>query len=99
MADEEQLRKWRLILGEPADGTGLALSGQDLLMDKALEALYDSDRKGGLGPSSPNVARWLGDIRSFFPSTVVQVMQQGALRRLELTEVLCEKEMLERVEP
>ncbi|HET7899098.1 MAG TPA: hypothetical protein VFL47_15535, partial [Flavisolibacter sp.] len=99
MVDEELIRKWRLILGEPADGTGFRLTGQDLQMDKALEALYDTDRTGGLGPSSPNVTRWLGDIRTFFPSTVVQVMQQDALKRLNLTQMLFEKEMLESVEP
>src|ERR1041384_4824865 len=68
-------------------------------MDAALEALYDSDRKGGLGPSSPNVSRWLGDIRTYFPNTVVKVMQQDALKRLNLTSMLMEKEMLENVEP
>src|SRR5258708_3808175 len=48
-----------------------SLQGIDLAMDRALEALYDSDRKGGLGSSCPNVARWLGDIRQYFPSSVL----------------------------
>ncbi|HEV2483238.1 MAG TPA: VWA domain-containing protein [Puia sp.] len=100
MSNEEDLRRWRLILGgQQNGGTGLSLSGIDMQMDKALEALYDNERKGGLGPSSPNVARWLGDIRTFFPSTVVQVMQQDALKRLNLTQMLFEKEMLENVTP
>jgi len=95
----QHLRKWRLILGSDAnDGTGYQLENLDLQMDKTLGALYDSDRKGGLGPSSPNVSRWLGDIRTFFPNTVVQVMQQDALKRLNLTQMLFEKEMLENVE-
>jgi VWA domain containing CoxE-like protein len=99
MENEEHIRKWRMILGgQQNDGTGFPLSGMDLQMDKAMEALYDSDRKGGLGPSSPNVSRWLGDIRSFFPNTVVQVMQKDALKRLNLTEMLFEKEMLENIE-
>lgn len=99
MENEEHIRKWRMILGgQQNDGTGFQLSGMDLQMDKAMEALYDSDRKGGLGPSSPNVSRWLGDIRSFFPNTVVQVMQKDALKRLNLTEMLFEKEMLEDIE-
>lgn len=97
---EELLRRWRLILGGQAnDGTGLSLNGADQQMDAALEALYDNDRKGGLGASSPNVARWLGDIRTFFPSSVVQVMQKDALQRLDLTRMLLEKEMLENIEP
>ncbi len=93
--DDQHIRKWRLILGgQQNDGTGVALSERELQMDKTLEALYDSDRKGGLGPSSPNVARWLGDIRTFFPASIVQVMQQDALNRLNLTQMLFEKEML-----
>lgn len=100
MDKEEHLRKWRLILGsDQNDGTGFSLSGQDIDIDKTLSALYDSERKGGLGASSPNVNRWLGDIREFFPSSVVQVMQQDALKRLNLTQMLLEKEMLENVDP
>lgn len=96
---ENNLRRWRLILGgDESDGTGVEISGQDLRLDNTLEALYDSNRRGGLGASSPNVSRWLGDIRSFFPNTVVQVMQRDALKRLDLTQMLTEKEMLENVE-
>lgn len=99
MINEEHTRKWRMILGgHQNDGTGLSLSAKDVQIDNALEALYDSDKSGGLGPSSPNVSRWLGDIRSFFPNTVVQVMQKDALQRLNLTQMLFEKEMLENVE-
>jgi hypothetical protein len=64
------------------------LSGVDQAIDNALRALYDSDRQGGLGSSAPNVARWLGDIRTYFPASVVRVMQQGALERMDLTEEL-----------
>jgi Mg-chelatase subunit ChlD len=97
---DEHLRKWRMILGgEQNDGTGYSLRDVDVAIDKTLEALYDAERKGGLGPSSPNVSRWLGDIRTYFPNTVVKVMQQDALKRLNLTSMLLEKEMLENVEP
>ncbi|MCW3053218.1 MAG: uncharacterized protein JWN14_2388 [Chthonomonadales bacterium] len=100
--EAERLRRWRMILGgDTADGTGCALQGIDVNIDKTLEALYDSERKGrgGLGGSSPNVARWLGDIRTYFPASVVQVMQQDALNRLGLKEMLMQPEMLELVEP
>lgn len=98
--EPEHLRKWRLILGgNQNEGTEFSLDEADLKVDRTLEALYDSDRTGGLGASSPNVSRWLGDIRTFFPSSVVQVMQQDALKRLNLTQMLFEKEMLENVEP
>jgi hypothetical protein len=55
-------------------------------------------RAGGLGASAPRVARWLGDIRRYFPSTVVRVMQQDAIERLNLRQLLFEREMLEAVE-
>lgn len=96
--DEERLRRWRLVLGGAAEGT---LEGADARMDAALAALYDEqERRGaGLGASAPRVARWLGDIREYFPSTVVQVMQKDAIERLDLTRLLLEPEMLEAVEP
>ncbi|WP_055073695.1 VWA domain-containing protein [Pseudanabaena sp. 'Roaring Creek'] len=106
---EQRLRRWRLILGGgAADGIGGAcLSDRDLAMDAALGALYSNDdspemsqeRRGGLGSSSPKVARWLGDIRKFFPTSVVRIMQQDALERLNLQRMLLEPEMLEAIEP
>ncbi|MEU5215633.1 VWA domain-containing protein [Streptomyces sp. NPDC020807] len=107
--DDERLRRWRLVLGgEAADGTGRALTGTDAGVDRALSALYDRPttapapgargRTGGLGASAPSVARWLGDIRRYFPSSVVQVMQRDAIDRLGLATLLLEPEMLEAVE-
>jgi len=98
--DNAIARRWRLILGgQQADGVGCPLTGPDLQMDRALQALYDSDRRGGLGSSSPNVARWLGDIREYFPASVVQVMQRDAIERLDMTRLLMEPEMLESLQP
>lgn len=98
--EEELLKRWRLILGgNEADGTGVALNLEEQRIDHSLEAVYDSDRRGGLGSSAPKVSRWLGDIREFFPQTVVQVIQRDAIKRLNLTSLLTEKEMLETVVP
>lgn len=105
MSRDERARRWRLLLGEAAEsggggGLGLdGLEGADVTMDRALQALYESDRTGGLGSSCPNVARWLGDIRQYFPSSVVQVMQKDALDRLDLTQMLFEPELLRTIEP
>ena len=100
ISDEEAARRWRLVLGgDQADGIGCRLSLRDQQMDQALQALYDSDRKGGLGSSTPSVARWLGDIREYFPTSVVQVMQQDALERLDMKRMLMEPELLEAVQP
>lgn len=98
----ESLRRWRLLLGEPASENTCALDAEDLSMDKALAGLYDSDQqdlKGGMGSSNPKVSRWLGDIRRYFPSSVVQVLQKDAIERLDLHQLLLEPEFLAQAEP
>ena len=103
----ERLRRWRMVLGGEADGTGHRPAGRDAAMDAALAALYRGTgedgrggaRSAGLGGSAPQVARWLGDIREYFPTSVVQLMQQDAISRLGLDRLLLEPEMLEAVEP
>ncbi len=101
--------------GGEADGTGCALGPADSGMDRTLDAVYGTRaggrgagtgtgtsagaRGGGLGASAPHVSRWLGDIRTYFPSSVVQVMQRDAIDRLGLASLLLEPEMLEAVEP
>src|SRR5215204_2392826 len=100
--ERERLRRWRLMLGGSADGTGMQLGGRDAQMDAVLEALYGQgmgqgqggdgeegdnkslDRRGGMQESMPNVSRWLGDIRKYFPSSVVQVMQKDAIEKIGL---------------
>ncbi|KFG98982.1 von Willebrand factor A [Burkholderia paludis] len=98
--ETDRMQRWRLVLGSDAqESCGTTLPTELIRADNALAALYDSDRQGNLGASSPNVARWLGDIREFFPTSVVQVMQQDALERLNLRKMLFEPELLESVEP
>ena len=97
----ETLRRWRLCLSEEADPAHeIALSAADLAIDQTLDSLYQSaDRKGGLGNSSPKVNRWLGDIRTYFPASVVRILQRDAMDRLGLKKMLLEPEMMEAVEP
>lgn len=106
LPENERLRRWRLVLGGEADSIGLSLSGDDAGMDGVLTALYGNDdaagaaeRQAGLGASAPRVTRWLGDIRTYFPASVVQLMQKDAIERLNLHQLLLEPEMLEAVQP
>lgn len=112
VSEAERLRRWRLVLGGgDADGTEAALAGDDVRIDAAMAAVYDVDgperrgrgrasgRAGGLGRSAPRVARWLGDIRTYFPTPVVQVMQRDAIDRLDLRQLLLEPELLDAIEP
>lgn len=100
---EERDRRWRLALGSDEE----ALSKQDQRLSAALTALYgggdpDTDgskkSRGGLNRSAPSVARWMGDIREYFPAPVVQVIQKDAFERLGLKQMLMEPEFLAAVE-
>jgi Mg-chelatase subunit ChlD len=104
MTDERQ-RRWRLLLGGAAGAMG-GLGEDDERRDGALTALYggggegaDGKRSAGLGSSSPVLHRWLGDVRTYFPTSVVQVMQRDAVERLGLNKLLLEPELLSTVEP
>lgn len=99
--NQERLRRWKLALGDDLAG----MSPSDQRMGEALSALYDAGgdeggkkKRGGLGASSPKVAKWLGDIREFFPSPVVQVIQKDAFDRLGLQALMMEPEFLETLE-
>ena len=102
--DQEQLKRWRLILGQHAQDSlakmggadGCELSQEQLGMDEALAAIYDetgregksSQRSAGLGASAPSLAKWLGDIRSYFKEDAVAVIQNDAIEKKGLTQLL-----------
>ncbi|MEN3747533.1 VWA domain-containing protein [Sphingomonas sp. HF-S3] len=103
MSDEERARRWTLALGADESDAAPSLSNSDRRMSDALSALYGDGEdtkkgRGGLGGSAPRVAKWLGDIREFFPSPVVQVIQKDAFDRKGLRQMLLEPEFLATVE-
>lgn len=103
---EERRRRWTLALGAEDGGSGGAssLSSKDQRMNAALGALYDEtdeDQKknaGSLARSNPRVAKWLGDIREFFPAPVVQVIQKDAFERKGMRQLMMEPEFLATLE-
>jgi hypothetical protein len=118
MVDIEQIKRWRLILGEAGKqelenltGRCVELNADELIMDEALAAIYDNStadagesgssgrRTAGKGPSAPMIAKWLGDIRTYFPEDVVAVIQTDAIERKGLKQLLFEPEVLKTVQP
>lgn len=99
MTERERLRRWHLALGDEDESD---LSERDCRLSAALSALYNTASKakgrGGLGASSPKIARWLGDIREFFPTSLVQVIQKDAFERLNLKAMILEPEFLSTLE-
>ena len=113
MTQQEQLTRWRLILGSETQQSfegmgGVPLAREELLMDSALEAIYGGPgefgagspgRGAGKGPSSPVISKWLGDLRALFDPETVAVVQNDAIQRKGLTQLLLEPELLEGLEP
>ena len=112
MGHEETLNRWRLILGKQAGqqisfGNGAALENGISCFDleDALEFLYsreygeDVRREGGTGASRLTAATWITKIRSLFPKKTVEILERHALERYQLTELLTDREVLERLEP
>ena len=111
MDTNDRLRRWRLILGSEAQkrmegmGNGPDLSQEDLMMDTALDAIYNRDMKfgfgggAGKGASSPQISRWLGDVRTLFDKDIVKIIQSDAMERCGLKQLIFEPELLENIEP
>ena len=111
MDTNDRLRRWRLILGSEAQkrmegmGDGPDLSQEDLMMDTALDAIYNRDMKfgfgggAGKGASSPQISRWLGDVRTLFDKDIVKIIQSDAMERCGLKQLIFEPELLENIEP
>lgn len=108
----EQLARWRLILGSETQddfsSMGMsAMSKEQMLMDDALAEIYSGGMSGsgtagrgaGNGPSAPHISKWLGDIRSLFDPDMVAVVQNDAIERKGLKQLLLEPELLEQLEP
>lgn len=112
MENKEFLKRWRLILGSDAEQQinnmgGAGLSAEELLMDSALSHIYGNDgvsgkgagKAGGNGMSSPQITKWLGDLRSLFAPMEIKVIQNDAIERWGLKQLLFEPEMLDGLEP
>ena len=111
MENKEILKRWRLILGSGCDeminslGGAAEMSADELLMDSALSQIYGNDSganmtgTAGKGASSPKLTKWLGDLRSLFASAEIKVIQNDAIERKGMKQLLFEPEMLNSLEP
>lgn len=101
------LVRWRLVLGEPADSCMGGLSGQAGAMDAAMAWLYGRDkgaaasdtRQAGLGPSVMSVPDWIDKIHELFPKETIERLEQDAVDRYQIDEVVTNPAVLERIKP
>ena len=93
---------WKRVLSSAADADKAApLPPAHGCGDDVVPALDDGDkaeRKVELDGAAPRVSRWLGDMREDLPTAAVAVMQQDAVTRLRLNQLLLEPEILRTVQ-
>jgi len=114
VSDLTPLQRWRLLLGDAAEGSlgGAGRGDSDLLaMDAALSWLYGRDRRlgdrdirdrgrtGGRGESTLSVPDWIGEIHRLFPKETIERLEQDAVERFAIDEVVTNPAVLARVEP
>ncbi|MFM9922017.1 VWA domain-containing protein [Variovorax sp. H27-G14] len=103
----DPLQRWRLLLGDPAEAACGSLSAEAQAADAALDWLYgrDSDRasrgerSAGLGPSALSTPDWINTIHTLFPKEVIERLEQDAVERYGIDEVVTNLAVLERIEP
>ncbi|MEO7003680.1 MAG: VWA domain-containing protein [Ktedonobacterales bacterium] len=106
------LARWRLMLGRFAqDAMPNALDGAGMQMDATLDFLYGreyrergmreegAERGAGLGGSAPTIPEWLHQVRTLFPQETVEIIEKHALDRYEMTELVTDPQVLEKLEP
>ena len=112
MNDQEILRRWRLVLGryakqamDPAE-----MNAHDRQLDQSLDYLYGREYErrgmlrspgtgGTLDPSQITAIDWLQRARKLFPQDVFERVQQHALDKYQMTDLLKDPATLLSLEP
>lgn len=114
MTDEQEvINRWRLLLGKYASDnlpfSESAGSFQYMDMEQVLDFIYSKEygeeqevremRGGGMEDSNITVPRWITKVKTLFPKKTVEIMEKHALQRYNMTELLTDPEILNRLEP
>lgn len=108
----DELTRWRLVLGEAADGAcraaGGSLSANAIAMDAALDWLYGRDgedgarnisRQGGREGSALTTPQWINDIHRLFPKETIERLERDAIEHYAIDDVVTNPDVLSRAEP
>ena len=109
--DLTPLERWRLVLGDAArDALGEGSSACEAY-DAALSFLYDREtdlddravrargRESGSGQSALTVPDWIEEVHRLFPQETIERLEQDAVERYGIEEIVTNEDVLARVEP
>lgn len=107
------LNRWRLVLGRMS-AQQIGYQGSDMeitvleSMEDLLEYLYSrsggddvrtGSPAGGSGDSVLTTAEWITKVRRLFPKQTADVLERHALEEFQMTELLTDKKVLEKMHP
>lgn len=107
------INRWRLVLGGLSDqqlqfGNDGNSIQSFMDMEQLLDYLYNrsqgdnirtDDRSGSLADTVISTAEWITKVRKLFPNQTAEVLEKHALEEFEMTELLTDKEVLEKMPP
>lgn len=107
------INRWRLVLGGLSDqqlqfGNDGNSIQSFIDMEQLLDYLYNrsqgdnvrtNDRSGSLADTVISTAEWITKVRKLFPNQTAEVLEKHALEEFEMTELLTDKEVLEKMHP
>lgn len=110
--NQTAINRWRLVLGSFSD-QHLQFCDDDNIqsfmnMEQLLDYLYsrsqgndvrNNERSGGLGDTVLSTAEWITKVRTLFPNKTAEVLEKHALEEFQITELLTDKEVLEKMTP
>ncbi|MBY0243352.1 MAG: VWA domain-containing protein [Burkholderiaceae bacterium] len=113
MADQEMLRRWRLVLGRYAAPSldHATMTERDRLLDQSLDYLYSREYEGrgmlrgpagsggSLDSSVITAIDWLQRTRKLFPQEVFERIQHHAVDRYHMADLLQDPAVLRSLEP
>jgi Mg-chelatase subunit ChlD len=102
-------RRWRLALGRYSQNALGGLEGRDAEADRVLDYLYAREHEkrgltwkkgpGSLDPTQMNALEWLGKAQTIFPHAVFEVLQEHALDRYGIADLLKDPKSLNALAP
>jgi Mg-chelatase subunit ChlD len=102
-------RRWRLALGRYSQNALGGVSGRDAEADRVLDYLYSREHAkrgltwgkgpGSLDPTQMNAIEWLGKAQALFPHAVFEVLQEHALDRYGIADLLKDPKTLDALTP
>lgn len=105
----ENLERWRLILGEAAEGACGGLGETASAMDAAIEWLYGRDpdldergvknKQGARGGSVLTSPEWINEIHRLFPKETIERLERDAIECFAIDDIVTSPDVLSRVTP